>query len=136
MVCLDTTFIIDLMREKKNGIKGLASQKLMELMERKEVPKTSIITVSELYVGPYRAENTTLELEKVEHIIEEMDVLNINIGIAKRFGKIVANLYRVGKPIGIMDAFIAAIAVENGEQLVTRNTKDFENVPGLKLETY
>ncbi|MDP6156340.1 MAG: type II toxin-antitoxin system VapC family toxin [Candidatus Thermoplasmatota archaeon] len=135
MVCLDTTFIIDLMREKKSGIKGPASLKLMELMDRKEVPKTSIITVSELYVGPYRVEDAR-ELEKVERIVEEMDVLNITIGTVKRFGKIVAKLYRAGKPIGVMDAFIAAIAVENGEELVSRNTKNFENVPGLRLETY
>ena len=107
----------------------------MELMDRKEVPKTSIITVSELYVGPYRVEDAR-ELEKVERIVEEMDVLNITIGTVKRFGKIVAKLYRAGKPIGVMDAFIAAIAVENGEELVSRNTKNFENVPGLRLETY
>lgn len=37
-----------------------------------------------------------------------------------------------GRPIGAMDAFIAAIAVQHGLTLVTRNTADVD-VTGLRL---
>ena len=136
MVCLDTSFLVDLMREKRNGKKGPAQTKSRELAERGEVPRTTVITLSELYVGPYRARDAARELEKIERIAEEMEILYVTKETARRFGSIVADLYRIGRAIGVMDAFIAALALENGDKLVTRNTRDFENVSGLELEGY
>ncbi|UUZ70638.1 hypothetical protein LP416_30470 [Polaromonas sp. P2-4] len=40
---------------------------------------------------------------------------------------------RQGQPISTEDAQIAAIALAAGLTVVTRNTKDFENIDGLLL---
>ena len=40
------------------------------------------------------------------------------------------------KKIGLADRLIACIALAHDATLVTRNTKDFAIVPGLKLENW
>ena len=46
--------------------------------------------------------------------------------VADSWGKVVARSEVAGRPIGAMDAFIAATAEVYGMTLVTRNTSDFE----------
>ena len=40
---------------------------------------------------------------------------------------------RVGQPLPFVDGQIAAIAIACGATLVTRNTRDFEGLAGLRL---
>jgi predicted nucleic acid-binding protein len=49
------------------------------------------------------------------------------------YASVVLARKKIGRPIGIADAQIAAIAVTAGLTLATRNTKDFEGIDGLKL---
>ncbi|MEY4907263.1 MAG: hypothetical protein RL260_981 [Pseudomonadota bacterium] len=53
-----------------------------------------------------------------------------------QFGEIRANLARLGTPIGPYDLQIAAIARANDLTMVTRNVREFERVPGLRLENW
>ena len=52
---------------------------------------------------------------------------------AEVYARIVAERQRLGKPITTEDAQIAAIALTANLTLVTRNTKDFVEIEGLKL---
>jgi predicted nucleic acid-binding protein len=59
-------------------------------------------------------------------------VLPIDREVADAWGRIVASRESAGRPIAIMDAFIAATAEVHGLTLITRNLGDFaEAVPGL-----
>jgi len=59
-------------------------------------------------------------------------ILPVDEAIAEVWGKVVAARAALGRPIGLMDGFIAATALVSGLTLVTRNTADFENtVPAL-----
>ena len=46
---------------------------------------------------------------------------------ANTWGQIVARREAAGRPIGVMDAFIAATAETHGLTLVTRSAADFES---------
>ena len=49
------------------------------------------------------------------------------------YGKIVGDRNRIGRPISVEDAQIAAIAVSNRLVLATRNVLDFESIDDLSL---
>jgi toxin FitB len=54
-------------------------------------------------------------------------LLPVNAAVAEAWGKLVAACAAAGRPIGVMDGFIAATALAFGLTLVTRNVADFEN---------
>lgn len=52
---------------------------------------------------------------------------------ASHYARIVAARTRMGRPISVEDAQIAAIALARGMQLATRHTSDFRHIDGLPL---
>jgi tRNA(fMet)-specific endonuclease VapC len=50
---------------------------------------------------------------------------------AREFGRLFAELRSQGQLIGERDLQIAATALANGHELMTRNAREFARVPGL-----
>jgi tRNA(fMet)-specific endonuclease VapC len=65
-----------------------------------------------------------------------MPIVNFNLSAAVEFGKIQAELRRIGRPTGELDAMIAAVARSRGDILVTDNIRHFENITKLQLENW
>jgi predicted nucleic acid-binding protein len=57
----------------------------------------------------------------------ECRVLAVDQAVADRWGEVVARREAAGRPIAIMDAFIAATANIHQLKLVTRNAADFKS---------
>jgi toxin FitB len=53
-------------------------------------------------------------------------VVGVGLGVARRYGGLLARAEEKGFQPGAMDTLIAAIAVENGMAVATLNRKDFE----------
>ena len=54
----------------------------------------------------------------------------------RHYGEVRAALQRAGTPIGNNDLWIAAHALALSVPLVSNNLREFERVPGLKLENW
>lgn len=52
---------------------------------------------------------------------------------ASHYAAIVSSRMRLGRPISVEDAQIAAIALVHGMTLATRNARDFEEIEGLSV---
>ena len=59
--------------------------------------------------------------------------LPFNSIAATKYAEIVAERTRIGRPVSVEDAQIAAIALTQKMSLATRNTSDFEFIEGLAL---
>jgi len=95
----------------------------------------SFITVGEMYYG---AENDSWGKEKrqkLETNLRNFVVIPYDHEIARKYGKIVAERKRKGKPISVNDAWIAACATRHDVALVTHNPKDFLEIAGLQIIT-
>jgi predicted nucleic acid-binding protein len=82
----------------------------------------SLVTRCELFAGREREE------EAVRALLTPLHEIPIDRAIAERAGRL-----RRGSPMLTPDALIAATAIEHGLALVTRNRRDFKDVPGLQL---
>jgi predicted nucleic acid-binding protein len=136
MAILDTTFLIDLMKESKAQRPGPATAKLGELMQRGEQLRTAVFTVGELYVGVAKGSQPDKERRAIEEALALLEVVGFEESTARLFGQFVGQLERQGQVIGDMDALIASVALEQDELLVTRNATHFQRVPGLRVEGY
>jgi tRNA(fMet)-specific endonuclease VapC len=128
MVCLDTSFCIDLMRIDNTE----AVNKLKEF--NGEMVNTTTITLAELYVGAYRSNNILHEVSKVDRLLQDIIVLTLDNQSAKKYGELHNQLR--SDPIGDRDLFIASIVVSNNQTLLTKNVKHFERVPSLIVSSW
>jgi tRNA(fMet)-specific endonuclease VapC len=96
----------------------------------------SSITWGELVYGAERSSQPERNLADIEGLAARLEVVSLDIQAATHFGQLRAELYRVGKPIGPYDMMIAGHARALGLILVTNNMKEFEQVPGLRLENW
>ncbi len=92
----------------------------------------SVVTLAELRHGVARLPAGRRRSRLDHWLREELPlrfegrILPIDEAVASAWGDIVAQREAVGRPIGAMDAFIAAIAQVHDMTLVTRNVADFQ----------
>lgn len=60
-------------------------------------------------------------------------MLDVTLAVAEKYGQLQAGLLDAGMPAPGMDMLIAATALVHDLTLVTHNTQDYVNVPGLRL---
>lgn len=96
----------------------------------------STVAFGELIFGAERSQQVERNLADIEAMVARMEVLPMDNQAAYHFGQIRAELYRIGQPIGPYDMMIAGHARSSGLILVTNNTKEFERVPGIRLENW
>lgn len=85
----------------------------------------SVVTRGELLAGPARQEPA------VRRLLGSMRELPVTPDIADSVG-----LIRRETKVPLPDALIAATAIANGLELMTRNRREFERIAGLVLRAY
>ncbi|MBF6622154.1 MAG: tRNA(fMet)-specific endonuclease VapC [Pseudomonas stutzeri] len=96
----------------------------------------STVTLMELIYGAEKSANPERNLADVEGFAARLEVLPYDTQAAAHSGQLRAELARIGKPIGPYDQMIAGHARAQGLILVTNNLREFDRVPGLRVEDW
>lgn len=94
----------------------------------------SAVTLAELRYGIERLQQGSRRKRLDEWLRHELPlrfesrVLSVDSSVADAWGRIVARSEAVGRPISVIDAFLAATAEVHSLTLVTRDASDFEVV--------
>ena len=122
---LDTNVIIAFFSGER-----AASQQFMDA----EVFVSSTV-LGELYYGARKSAHAAANLARIEEFAASVQVLSCDAATAQIYGKIRDQLRSKGRPIPENDIWIAAIALQHGLPLATRDDH-FNEVDGLRIENW
>lgn len=90
----------------------------------------------ELETGIAKSQQPQKRRRQLDLLLQDLAVLPFDVAAARRAGELRARLEAAGTPMGPIDYQIAGIALAQRAILVTRNAKEFDRVPGLKIEDW
>lgn len=134
MIHLDTSFLIDLLREASRGT-GARASRFLETVSDEELG-ISVFVVCELAAGAALSKRPAEERRRVDQLCAGIRVEYPDERFPGVYGSLLAALERGTGRIATMDLLIATAAIVTGAPLVTRNARDFSRVPGLEILSY
>jgi tRNA(fMet)-specific endonuclease VapC len=96
----------------------------------------SVITWGELLYGAEKSRQRKKALQLLQEFKTFIPVLPIPENAGKTYGAIRSALESKGEPIGNNDLWIAAHAKAAAFTIVTNNEREFQRVPGLKVQNW
>lgn len=125
--CLETSFIVDFLREKEDAI-----EKYREIKGRKL--ETTSVVAWEVLRGP-KLTGRVKEYKEAVKLFERLNILPFTLTSSRIASEIELDLKEKGRSINLIDVLIAAAAIENSSKLVTRD-EGYMNIRGLEVEIY
>ncbi len=132
-VVIDTCIWIDVER-------GILSPADVQKFTSTEPIFISPVTIAELTFGVEMASDGNIRQKRIAALerLKKKPVLLINEETGVTFGRLSAELRKQsrGSDFRVQDLWIASQAVQYGYAVLTRNKKDFHDIPGLSLITF
>ncbi|MBX0330117.1 type II toxin-antitoxin system VapC family toxin [Oscillochloris sp. ZM17-4] len=123
---LDTNIISELIAKRP-------SQRVIDWVDARDPDSIylSVITIGEIQKGiaklPTSDRRDALQAWLEGDLLARFygRILPLTTEVLLRWGKLVGELERVGRPLPAIDSLLAALALQHGHALVTRNAGDF-----------
>ncbi len=99
----------------------------------------SVMTVSELLHGVYRADSEKRRLKRrayVEKVIEIFPIYPFDLNAARIYAEIWARLAKKGATVGAHNLIIASTCISLGFSVITSDIRDYRRIEGLTVEEY
>jgi tRNA(fMet)-specific endonuclease VapC len=92
--------------------------------------------LAELWYGVEYSSARQRNAERLRRVLPELILWPLTEPAAEEYGRIAAELRRIGRPIGKIDMLIAAIALSLGSTTVVSADNDLTAVPGVNVENW
>ncbi|MBI3037174.1 type II toxin-antitoxin system VapC family toxin [Candidatus Woesearchaeota archaeon] len=126
-VCLDSTWIYDFLKGKRNAVVALEAVKSSHSLA------TTSINAYEIIYGLLRKKEEK-KLVAVMELFKSVRMLDFDLSAAGKAAQIGATLEKKGKMINEFDILVAGAMLANDcRKIITENTKDFEKVDGITV---
>lgn len=128
-VCLDSCFIIDLLR-KDEGAREFLEKNTAALY----ITDLNLFEISD---GAVFGKGGKKNIGILFNLLDDVQIIPALGNYGLNAAKISASLQRKGSPVGDMDCLISSVMLNSGiNKIVTRNVKHFEKIPGIKVLKY
>ena len=134
MIHLDTSFLVDLLRERAKSSAGPATGVLESILQERLA--ISVFVACELEAGVELVRDPLSERGKVDELLAGLWVDYPDKRFPATYGGLLAVTRRSGGAVPTMDLLIGTTAILADAVLVTRNRRDFERIPGLTVRAY
>ena len=94
------------------------------------------ISIFELFVGVTLSIKQDQERNKINRVINGLSIISSDEDSARAAGRIFAEKRKNRSVIDPEDSMIACICSRRNEILITRNVKHFNDIEGLRIESY
>lgn len=128
MILLDTDVCIELLKGNRRILQRRARYD--------DAVGICFMSVAELYYGAEKSTAPEANLLAIEKLLLSLEIVQTDLAILRRFGTIKTGLQKAGTPLADADIFIAAVALERADRLITGNARHFDRIPGLALEDW
>ena len=125
---IDSDWVIDYQEENPDALALLSHLAIDGI-------SISIITYLEVRQGVLRSANTAASERKFHAFLQGVPILPLSLAVADRCAELRERLRQQGRRVNAraFDLINAATALEHNLTLVTRNTRDYADIPGLTL---
>ncbi len=135
MICLDSTFLIDFLRDDGE------TRTVAEKLELNGKLSTTEINAFEIASGIEQSDlsddKKEEKMKQAEALFNRVELFSLDHEAALKAAEIIGELKRKGKSIDTLDSLVASIAITNGcEIIVTRNEKHFEPIEEVEVKSY
>lgn len=127
---LDTNTCIAIIKHQPETIQARLTDLSVD-----EVAISSIVA-AELYYGVALSQKKKQNEMALKDFLDYVAVLDWPLDACRIYGRLRADLKKKVAPIGAMDLLIAAHALLLDVVLVTGNKREFQRLPGLKIENW
>ena len=122
-ICLDTTVLVDFLRNKKETVDWIENHKQLVLA-------TTTISLFELYHGAYLKNQ---QIHAVQQLAQRLLILTLSVESSRHAGEQLATLQKNGQEVEFRDVLIGSIAVAEGFAVKTNNQKHFARMKDVVL---
>ena len=125
---LDTDCIIDYFKDQRD-----AKLLIQDIRKRRVEGYLSVMSLYELYLGVAGYPDEKERISEIQTLKNWFFTLPLGEQAMYKAARIRAYLKTINRSIEVRDLFIATTAILKNIPLKTRNKKDFQHIPGLKL---